>query len=161
MQLRALITDEDAISSTIGVVLMVAVTVILAAAVGTFALGLAEESTKETPSASIETERGVTTVAGTTHQTMDITIIGGDALKPKFVTVKLDGSVVWNSDEQAGATTGIAIYNSKTWPTSSKIESGDTLGLREDGTTFTSDKTFQVVWNNGQKSQVLGSAAAN
>jgi FlaG/FlaF family flagellin (archaellin) len=158
MEIQTLFYDEDAVSSTIGVVLMVAVTVILAAAVGTFALGLAEESAKETPSASVETKRGETTVGATTYQTMDITIIGGDSLEPRFVTVRLDGTTVWSD---SGTSSEVAVYDTKSWPSSSKIESGDTLGLREAGESFTSDKTFQVVWNNGQKSQVLGSGAAN
>jgi len=160
MQLRNLLIEDDAVSSTIGVVLMVAVTVVLAAAVGTFALGLAEESAKKTPSTSIETKWGVTTVGGTTYETVDITILGGDSLKPRFVTVRYGGMVVWNSNSQAMAG-DLAIYGSKTWPTSSKIESGDTLGLREDATSFTDEKLLQVVWNNGQKSQMLGSGTAD
>jgi flagellin-like protein len=40
MQLRQLIADDDAVSPVIGVILMVAITVILAAVIGTFVLGL-------------------------------------------------------------------------------------------------------------------------
>jgi len=40
MQFKQLLTDEDAVSPVIGVILMVAITVILAAVIGTFVLGL-------------------------------------------------------------------------------------------------------------------------
>ena len=137
-------------SSTIGVVLMVAVTVILAAAVGAFALDLAQEDTKETPSASIELEWGM--VGG--DDAVDITILGGDSVKSRFITVKhQDGTELWAD----GTTTNVSTYGGKTW-NGDEIQSGDTLGLREDSSgVFQSDDTVKIVWNNGQKSQVLGS----
>jgi len=42
MNLKALLADDDAVSPVIGVILMVAITVILAAVIGTFVLGLGE-----------------------------------------------------------------------------------------------------------------------
>lgn len=43
MQLRQLLSDEDGVSPVIGVILMVAITVILAAVIASFVLGLNEE----------------------------------------------------------------------------------------------------------------------
>jgi hypothetical protein len=155
MRIRGLLTEDDAVSSTIGVVLMVAVTVILAAAVGTFALGLAEESTKQTPSASIQVEWN--TVGG--DDAVDITILGGDSVKSKFLTVmKGDGTTIWEDGSPNGP---YSTYASKTWG-ASEIESGDTLGLQEDNPgDFTEGDSVKVIWNNGQKSQVLGSGTLN
>lgn len=49
MRLKQLVSDEDAVSPVIGVILMVAITVILAAVIGTFVLNLGESvSTKAT-----------------------------------------------------------------------------------------------------------------
>jgi len=42
MNLKALLADDDAVSPVIGVILMVAITVILAAVIGTFVLGLGD-----------------------------------------------------------------------------------------------------------------------
>ncbi|WP_323677603.1 hypothetical protein [Halorubellus sp. PRR65] len=43
-----------------------------------------------------------------------------------------------------------------------EIESGDTLGLEETSqSVFWSGETVRVLWNNGQKSQVLGSGTLN
>jgi len=43
MNLKTLLADDDAVSPVIGVILMVAITVILAAVIGTFVLGLGEQ----------------------------------------------------------------------------------------------------------------------
>ena len=42
MDIKRLFTDNEAVSPVIGVILMVAITVILAAVIGTFVLGLAD-----------------------------------------------------------------------------------------------------------------------
>lgn len=43
MQLTTLFNDDSAVSPVIGVILMVAITVILAAVIGTFVLGLGDQ----------------------------------------------------------------------------------------------------------------------
>lgn len=150
MELRQFVTDENAVSSTIGVVLMVAVTVILAAAVGAFALGLAESSAEETPSASIEISWGT---EGSSTDTVNVTIVGGDAVQKKFMTVSLEGTVIWDDGVVSGEP--YEVYDS--W-SADEITSGDTLGVRETSTSgFEPDDTLKVIWNNGEKSQVLGS----
>jgi len=51
MRLRELFADDDAVSPVIGVILMVAITVILAAVIGTFVLGLGSDIQNNPPSA--------------------------------------------------------------------------------------------------------------
>ena len=58
MQLSKLFNDDTAVSPVIGVILMVAITVILAAVIGTFVLGLGDSLSDTTPSASIDGEVG-------------------------------------------------------------------------------------------------------
>ena len=55
MDLKKLFTEERAVSPVIGVILMVAITVILAAVIGAFVLGIGGE-TESTPSASLSFE---------------------------------------------------------------------------------------------------------
>jgi len=50
--------DERAVSPVIGVILMVAITVILAAVIGTFVLGLGD-SVQQQPTASVSVDKGV------------------------------------------------------------------------------------------------------
>jgi len=52
MKLKQLFADDDAVSPVIGVILMVAITVILAAVIGTFVLGLGDQVSESAPSAS-------------------------------------------------------------------------------------------------------------
>jgi flagellin-like protein len=52
MKISELFTDDDAVSPVIGVILMVAITVILAAVIASFVLGLGNDATNTNPQAS-------------------------------------------------------------------------------------------------------------
>jgi len=65
MNFKQLFADEDAVSPVIGVILMVAITVILAAVIGTFVLGLGEQVQDTSPSASFNFEYEQTSVSHT------------------------------------------------------------------------------------------------
>jgi flagellin-like protein len=52
MKLKQLLKEDDAVSPVIGVILMVAITVILAAVIATFVLGLGEQVSDTAPQAS-------------------------------------------------------------------------------------------------------------
>jgi flagellin-like protein len=52
MDLKQLFNDDDAVSPVIGVILMVAITVILAAVIASFVLGLGDQAGQTTPQAS-------------------------------------------------------------------------------------------------------------
>ena len=52
MDIKQLIHDDDAVSPVIGVILMVAITVILAAVIASFVLGLGDQAQQATPQAS-------------------------------------------------------------------------------------------------------------
>ena len=56
MQFKQLIADDDTVSPVIGVILMVAITVILAAVIGTFVLGLGENIEDTSPNAQFNTD---------------------------------------------------------------------------------------------------------
>jgi len=57
MKLKNLFTEDRAVSPVIGVILMVAITVILAAVIGTFVIGLGDDLGSSTPQASIQGEQ--------------------------------------------------------------------------------------------------------
>jgi flagellin-like protein len=83
MQLKNLFADDDAVSPVIGVILMVAITVILAAVIGAFVLGIGGSQT-QTPQASWEWSTG--TASGTNcgsnsgSNTVAVTHQGGDEI---------------------------------------------------------------------------------
>ena len=56
MNIKELLKEDDAVSPVIGVILMVAITVILAAVIATFVLGLGEQVSQTTPNASFTTD---------------------------------------------------------------------------------------------------------
>ncbi|PSP84284.1 type IV pilin [Halobacteriales archaeon QS_1_68_17] len=81
MELRQLFDDDNAVSPVIGVILMVAITVILAAVIATFVLGLGEQVSSTAPQAtfSFEFENTSDNRAGN----LTITHDGGDTIKTK------------------------------------------------------------------------------
>ncbi|MDX1746657.1 MAG: type IV pilin N-terminal domain-containing protein, partial [Halobacteriales archaeon] len=80
-QLKQLFTDEDAVSPVIGVILMVAITVILAAVIGTFVLGLGENVQDSAPQANFQFDYNQTATAVT------ITHTGGEDVDASNVDV--------------------------------------------------------------------------
>ncbi|WP_236039220.1 type IV pilin [Haloarcula salinisoli] len=58
MDIKQLIQDDDAVSPVIGVILMVAITVILAAVIASFVLGLGDSAGDAAPSVSTECNLG-------------------------------------------------------------------------------------------------------
>jgi flagellin-like protein len=85
MQFTNLLGDDDAVSPVIGVILMVAITVILAAVIGTFVLGLGDQVSDSAPTASFNFDFASSTEVSITHD-------GGDAIKDSQLTVKINGS---------------------------------------------------------------------
>jgi len=130
-------TDDDrGVSPVIGVILMVAITVILAAVIGAFVLGLGDQVSTQAPQASFEFE-----FSG--EETVEITHGGGDDVTADDITINIagteryaDGSVK-NVDTSSG------------WG-GDTIQTGDTLNLTNDSNPplGTSSDTVRVIWNN-------------
>ncbi|NLV12993.1 type IV pilin [Haloarcula argentinensis] len=127
--LKELLTDDDAVSPVIGVILMVAITVILAAVIASFVLGLGDQAQQATPQASFSWDYDADTTSdgdwsgelaqdGTDGQ-VTITHDGGDTIEAGRLsltdgkdTLQFDGSP-YDSDSEitAGTTTTAAIEN--------------------------------------------------
>jgi len=85
MQLKQLFTEEDAVSPVIGVILMVAITVILAAVIGTFVLGLGE-NVQSAPQATLQLQEDTST-----DNAFDIRHGGGDQINYNEFEVVIEG----------------------------------------------------------------------
>ena len=90
-------TDQSGVSPVIGVILMVAVTVIIAAVIGSTALGLGDEVSETPPNAQFaltyETDQDYTDDHGQT-QTADVAILehtGGEDVDPSNIEVTVNG----------------------------------------------------------------------
>jgi flagellin-like protein len=89
MNIRNILTDEDAVSPVIGVILMVAITVILAAVIGTFVLGLGG-NVESTPQAQFTHDQVNKSYITFTHD-------GGDSIPSDTVSFTVSGSTSVNS----------------------------------------------------------------
>lgn len=92
-------TDRRGVSPVIGVILMVAVTVIIAAVIGSTALGISDEVSESPPQAQFEAETienyEYTDPWGDDTYTFDYVVelshVGGEDVDPEQITVQVDG----------------------------------------------------------------------
>jgi len=95
MELKGLLQDDDAVSPVIGVILMVAITVILAAVIASFVLGLGNSATNTNPQASFsfEYEQVEEADATTAEENGLVTIShdGGDTINDNELYVRGSG----------------------------------------------------------------------
>jgi flagellin-like protein len=85
MQVKQLLTDDDAVSPVIGVILMVAITVILAAVIAAFVLGLGDTS-EPAPQVSFDYDYDETDTA------LDVTVQSGDQFNSDNAAVVVAGT---------------------------------------------------------------------
>ena len=128
-------SDDRGVSPVIGVILMVAITVILAAVIGAFVLELGSSAATEQPQASFDFEFNGSNV-NVTHVT--VTHQGGSEIDNSSISVVLDKSYN-NSEYNWGGADGI-------------ITAGESMDSSDISTNSSGADTVQVVWNgeNGQ-----------
>ena len=146
---------------------MVAITVILAAVIGTFVLGLGDSVQDTSPSTTWDFDTGTEDIDGTASDTLDITHDGGDAVSGDNLRLAVsdaqgdtgDGSIddvefvlddrgeFFSGEFSAGSSETLA-GSADAWEDQDSPEDLDELDL--------SDATVRVVWDNGQQSSTLG-----
>jgi len=127
MDFKQLFDDDRAVSPVIGVILMVAITVILAAVIGTFVLGLGDQVQNTTPRASFGFDAGTQDVDNNTVKTVTVTHESGDSIAESDLSVQVNGGQAFeansanetvnpwgdaNQDVSAGSSFTIAVYES-------------------------------------------------
>lgn len=175
MDFKQLLDDDRAVSPVIGVILMVAITVILAAVIGTFVLGLGDQVQSTTPQASFGFEAGDQTVNGSSFPTMTVTHQSGDSISETDLSVSVNGNPAWavNSTDQAvnpwddsgekvsaGSSFVVALYDSD-----GTVSEGDTIGTSggsynspTGATALSSGDTIRVIYDSpdSDSSSTLG-----
>ncbi len=119
--------DEKAVSPVIGVILMVAITVILAAIIGVFVLDAGSDVSDTTPQAQFSIDYGEDN-ATLTHE-------GGDDVDSDDVFVTVNGTVEEEGNFEV-VKDGI-------------LRSGSTIAVEEDGEDVTEDDDIRLVWESG------------
>jgi len=142
MNPRQLFTDDDAVSPVIGVILMVAITVILAAVIATFVLGLGDQVSQNNPQASFSFSYD----SSAASDPLTITHDGGKGIDPNNLYIR--GSSVSDSWANLGGSTS----------GSSQIKAGNSVDVPA-----SSSETVNVVWENpnGDNSATLGTWNGN
>jgi flagellin-like protein len=143
MNVKELFTDDDAVSPVIGVILMVAITVILAAVIGAFVLNIGG-SQEKAPSASLDFQN--------TSEGIKITHASGEPLKQEQTTVKVNGNDNSLPQTEFGAGDVFYVHNNGSIAV-------DTVpgGYADSGT------SVKVVWESpsSDKSSIIGQFESN
>ncbi|WP_049985054.1 type IV pilin [Halobellus rufus] len=141
MNFKQLFTDDSAVSPVIGVILMVAITVILAAVIGAFVLNLGQGIQQTAPQASFGFDYN-TTAADDDTGLVEITHESGDSIESNQVNVSgfANGTQTWPSGETVSAGSSHEFNNSDDW----------------------NGETIRVVWEseNGENSATLSQSTA-
>jgi len=147
MRWKRLLEDDGAVSPVIGVILMVAVTVVLAAVIATFVLGLGEQVSDAAPNTSIEfsyddeVDSGVEDSWGENSNgeaLLTITHTGGNNVDASLL------GVTGSSAEPDGATYTDFSTSEESW-NSSQMTAGASVSLWIDA-----DDSVSVVWENDE-----------
>jgi len=143
MDLKQLFNDDDAVSPVIGVILMVAITVILAAVIASFVLGLGDSAAQETPTASFsfdfeadnsavggnDLENGTAPSSGE-DGLLTVTHDGGDSIESDNLQLNDGGNQgpisPWSNEVTAGVSVTVEIDNTDTVSVIWTGDSGDT-----------------------------------
>ena len=149
MDLKQLFNDDDAVSPVIGVILMVAITVILAAVIASFVLGLGDSQTENPPQAAWSFDYEAGAPAGSINS--DLQDSGGDT---GVLTITHDGGDTVESsrltivDDDGGSDVDASAVFSAT-----DISSGDSAEVEIDST-----DTVRLVYtdDSGEASSTIG-----
>jgi len=138
MNIKELFTDDSAVSPVIGVILMVAITVILAAVIGSFVLNLGGSLQQNAPQASFGFDYNGTTDVTITHES-------GDTIEAARLNVTGVNSSATEWDSVA----------------SGPVSAGSSATFVASGSGFDSE-TIRVVWQseNGENSATLATSTA-
>lgn len=128
--------SDRAVSPVIGVILMVAITVILAAVIGTFVLEMGQEASQQTPKVSLSFNYD-DSGAG------NVTVLhnGGDTLRED------------NTVSLSVTHSGSANISEVTWNLS--VSAGDGVTIGEEGESMEEGDTIRVVWEGNDGTKVL------
>ncbi|WP_254274022.1 type IV pilin [Haloarcula marina] len=155
MELKRFFDDDDAVSPVIGVILMVAITVILAAVIATFVLGLGDQVSNTAPQASFSFD-----FENDASGDDSLTIVhdGGDTIRSEDLNIVVSGANVEGSDTDAGTYTG-STFDSVTdvsAGTSETIDDESQFSAISSVDLDLSPATVRVVYNADGTSATLG-----
>lgn len=174
MNVKQLFSEDDAVSPVIGVILMVAITVILAAVIGAFVLDIGG-SQEQVPQAQWDLQQQSEDISlddGNTHELTTVTVShrGGDTVNEDQIEITVNGQVAHDiastdldklADDSNEISSGneyrIAAYHSSD-NTGTTVHTENSGALENSGgstvaTALSSEDTVRVVWSSDDNSQ--------
>lgn len=140
--------DDRGVSPVIGVILMVAITVILAAVIATFVLGLGDSLSNQAPQANWEVSTNNIGDGDATNDEVTLTHTGGDSVDASNLKVTIGSSDAYTSGSATSDWSGTDEWSADT-------TAGDSLTLAENGGSVNGEVTVQIIWSDGGSSAVL------
>jgi len=148
MQIPEMFKKDDAVSPVIGVILMVAITVILAAVIAAFVFGMG--TPESAPQASLKASSDSVTVTGGTDQNVvKLEHQGGDAINLKTTNTRI---TIGDNSVNSSILTGDADLES--------FEVGESLYIFNNGTS-TDDPTYYIGTLNNSTIDTTNGATEN
>jgi len=143
MQLPQILREERGASPVIGVILMVAIAVILAAAVGGYVLNEGDQIPDDVPQASFSYDYDNT-------ENVTITHTSGDSIDNGTIEIQIDGEMAY-PDANATNVTIVRGWNGT-------ISSGESVEIAGEDPIATGGETVRIVWNDpsGGTSTTIG-----
>ena len=141
MNIKNLFDDDSAVSPVIGVILMVAITVILAAVIGTFVLGLGS-NVQSAPTTQFSVDYDSSNTATITHD-------GGDTIEASALSVTYQGQTTSGTVTDEWSVRGSV----------SEVTSGTSITTSEN---VQSGTELRVIWSapSGDTTQTLATSSA-
>lgn len=151
MKLNALSADDQAVSPVIGVILMVAITVILAAVIGTFVLGLGDTANTRIPQADYQADYS------SSDETLTFAHENGETIDQARLTLVSDGAAFCaepgnaSSCASGDSVTSLTLDGSadgSDWVSGDQMSAGKQATIvAEDGQTL-SDSEVRVIYED-------------
>ncbi|MEF8783433.1 MAG: type IV pilin N-terminal domain-containing protein [Haloarculaceae archaeon] len=129
MNVRTPSDDDSAVSPVIGVILMVAITVILAAVIATFVLGLGDQVSDTAPQASFAFDYN------STAEKITVTHTGGASIQASQLSVNNGSSNDWSNVSDSGLSG------------SDDVTAGNSATVEN----VTDSSTVRVIWTNQEE----------
>lgn len=162
MNIQEFLGDREAVSPVIGMILMVAITVILAAVIGTFVLGLGDQVQKSAPQTSFTFDftdnSGTPDELAVTHDGGD-TVVAGEIVSVGDDNLQIDS----NGDDTFGGDAVRLDAISDSFTATTDITAGTTVHLQANAAGGAADddmeaESVRVVWesDDGDNTATLG-----
>jgi len=143
MEFKQLFDDDRAVSPVIGVILMVAITVILAAVIGTFVLGLGDQVQSTTPQAQFGFETANLGDGAAGNDSVTITHESGDSIDSNDLEIVIGSETVFNDGSDSAPTD--ATIDSSFGDT---VSAGSTFTISEDADVWNGETTVRVIYDS-------------